>query len=101
MAVWPGTVAAAGLRRKPAYDRLIRQCAQQFCHGAVQDGVQPVRSDFDQGHKDETALVEPGVRNEKAWFLDDAIVIEQDVQVECPWPSTMIEIPTQCPFDFL
>ena len=79
MAGWPGTVAAAGLGGEAAYDRLIRQGAQQFRYGAVQDGVRPVRSDFGQGRKDETALVESGMRNEKVRFFDDALVIKQDV----------------------
>jgi hypothetical protein len=63
--------------------------------------VRPVRGDFDQGRKDETSLVESGMRNEKAWFLDDAVVIEQDVQVKCARALTVIEISTQRPFNFL
>lgn len=61
---------------------LLGQRLQQFFHALVQDGMSRIGRDLSEGQQDEAALVHAWVRHEEPLGGENAIAVENEVQVE-------------------
>ena len=57
--------------------------------------MDPERIQFIQRHENKPSVMEARVWDGQPWLLDDALTVEKNVEIDCPWPRTVILIPSE------
>lgn len=63
--------------------------------------MDPERIQFIQRHQNKPTTLETRVGNRQSWFIDDALTVEQDVEVDCARAGSFLLIPSERSFNLL
>ena len=66
----------------------VERC-QQLKSLVAQDRVNSLWSKLGQRLKDKAALVKAGVRNRQGWVVEDAVIVQQDVEIDGAWAPAL------------